>query len=288
MTRHFSRLLRAATMLAGFAAPLLPAAAFGATAQAQQEIVDRATLAAQEILANEQAGGQVQKLLRQARAVMICPRVFRVGIFFGGGEGGGCVLLARGGQGSWSSPAFYSWVGGSAGPQLGIQDAAVMMVIRTQQGLRAVMDSQFRLGVGASVAAVTVGAGIEGAISAALNSDIVAFSQNRGLFLGLTLQGTVMSADSNGDEAYYGQPVGTVDIVLAMRANNPAADPLRSMLMRYGAPQPAVAPLPPAVPAAYSQAGGADYGSQPYQAPAPGYAAGGPAPVQQQSLPPPR
>lgn len=290
MTRHFSRLLRAATILGGLAVPLLPEGAFGATAQGQQEIVDRATLAAQEILANAQAGAQVQKLLRQARAVMICPRVFRLGIIFGGGEGGGCVLLARGGQGSWSSPAFYSWVGGSAGPQLGIQDAAVMMVIRTQQGLRAVMDSQFRLGVGASVAAVTVGAGIEGAISAALNSDIVAFSQNRGLFLGLTLQGTVMSADSAGNEAYYGQPVGTVEIVLAMRANNPAADPLRAMLMRYGAPAPATAPLPPAVPApaAYSQAGGPDYGSQPYQAPASGYAAGGPAPVQQQSLPPPR
>jgi lipid-binding SYLF domain-containing protein len=244
------------------------------TAQGQQALVDRATLAAQEVLDDSQ-GHDARDLLPRARAVMICPRVFKAGFLFGG-EGGGCVLLARGGQGSWSSPAFYSVGGGSFGLQAGIQDAEVMMMILTTNGLRAVMDSQFRLGADASVAVVTIGGGVEGATTTNLNADIVAFARTRGLFAGVSLQGSVMSSDSEGDAIYYGQPVGPVEIVMAMRVNNPAADPLRAVLMRYGAP--AYTPPPPA---AY------------YQPPAPaqppvGYAAAPAGPVQEQNLPPPR
>jgi hypothetical protein len=115
---------------------------------------------------------------------------------------------------------------------------------------------------------------VEGATTANLHADIVAFATTRGLFAGLSLAGEVMNSDSYGDEVYYGQPVGPVDIVMAMRVNNPAADPLRAVLMRFGAPAPAPAPMPPAAP----------YNGSGYQ-PAPAYQA--PAPVQQQSLPPP-
>ena len=276
-----TRLVRALlplTMLAGFAGQ-----AHAVTAQDQQELVDRATLAAQDVFADRQ-GHDARALLPKARAVMICPRVFKAGFLFGG-EGGGCVLLARGGQGSWSSPAFYSVGGGSFGLQAGIQDAEVMMFILTDNGLRSVMDSQFRFGAGASVALVTIGGGVEGATTTNLNADIVAFARTRGLYAGVSLQGSVMSADSGGDEVYYNQPVGTVDIVKAMRVNNPAADPLRAVLMRFGNPEPA-APVagyypPPqgAPPQGYAQEG---------YPPPPGYGAAPPGPIQQQSLPPPR
>ncbi len=253
---------------------LAPLTAQAVTPQGQQELVDRATLAAQEIL-DDAEGHDARALLPQARAVMICPRIFHAGFLFGG-EGGGCVLLARGGQGSWSSPAFYSVGGGSFGLQAGIQDAEVMMLILTDNGLRSVMDSQFRLGGTASVALVTIGGGVEGATTTNLNADIVAFARTRGLFAGVSLQGSVMSSDSGGDQVYYNQPVGPVDIVMAMRVNNPAADPLRGVLMRGGAS--AAPSLPPPVPGGYYQ----------QQAEAPvGYAAPAGA-VQQQSLPPPR
>ncbi len=235
----------ALALIAGLAAPAAwPVAAQAAmpTAAGQQELVDRSTLAANDILA-DRSGQEARDVLRHARAVMICPRVLRAGFLFGG-EGGGCVLLARGGAGTWSSPAFYSMGGGSFGLQAGIQDAEIMMIIRTQAGLRAVMDSQFKIGAGASVALITLGGGIEGSTSAGLNADIIAFAKTRGLYAGVSLQGNVMSSDSGGDEAYYGTPVGPVDIVMAMRVNNPGADPLRSALMRAsGAPGPL--PRPP-------------------------------------------
>jgi len=276
--RFQGRLALAAALL------LTPAAAIADTQQGQQELVDRATLAAQEILDDAQ-GHDAREMLPHARAVMICPRVFRAGFLFGG-EGGGCVLLARGGAGSWSSPAFYSVGGGSFGLQAGIQDAEIMMMILTTNGLRAVMDSQFRLGADASVAVVTVGGGVEGATTANLNADIVAFARTRGLFAGVSLQGSVMSSDSEGDQLYYGQPVGPIEIVMAMRVNNPAADPLRAVLMRYGAPNapPPIANYQPQTgyqPQSYAQ-------QPPPEQPQVGYAAAPSGPVQEQSLPPPR
>jgi len=264
--------------LALVAAMAATPAARAVTAQGQQELVDRATLAAQDILSDSE-GHDARSVLPNARAVMICPRIFKAGFLFGG-EGGGCVLLARGGQGSWSSPAFYSVGGGSFGLQAGIQDAEVMLFIMTENGLRAVLDSQFRLGADASVALVTIGGGVEGATTTNLNADIVAFARTRGLFAGVSLQGSVMSADSGGNEVYYNQPVGAVDIVMAMRVNNPAADPLRSVLMRGSAPVPVQPP-----PTAYyaPQQGGPPQGYAQQ-----GYAAAPSGPIQQQSLPPPR
>jgi lipid-binding SYLF domain-containing protein len=268
---------------------LAPRAAGAVTVQDQQELVDRATLAIGEVLSGRE-GQEPRQLLPRARAVMICPRVFRAGFLFGG-EGGGCALVARGGQGSWSSPAFYSMGGGSFGLQAGIQDAEVVMMILTDVGLRAVMDTQFRIGANASVAFVTIGGGVEGATTAALNADIVAFARTRGLFAGVSLQGSVMSSDSEGDEVYYGQPVGPVDIVRAMRVSNPGADPLRAALMRAG-DAPAYAAAPPPPPGYAPQPGGygapQSYEPPPTYAPPQGYAAGGPAPVQSQALPPPR
>ena len=253
---------------------LAPLAVKAETPQGQQALVDRSTLAAQEIL-NDDQGGNARGVLPRARAVVICPRVFRAG-FLIAGEGGGCVLLARGGQGSWSAPAFYSLSSGSVGLQAGVQDAEVMMFILTENGLRSVMDNQFKLGGNASFAVVTLGGGVQGATTTNLNADIVAFERPRGFFAGFSVEGSVMSADNEGNQAYYNQPVGTIDIVMAMRVSNPAADPLRGLLMRYGAGQSAPA-LPP--PVAYQQGPQGD-------APV-GYAAPSGI-VQQQSLPPPR
>jgi lipid-binding SYLF domain-containing protein len=282
MVRIQQALRNAAYGAAFITTALAPSQAAAVTAQGQQELVDRATLAVQDVLGGADSG-QPRDMLPHARAVLVCPRVFRASFLFGG-EGGGCVLLARGGQGSWSSPAFYSMGGGSFGLQAGIQDAEIVMMILTDNGLRAVMDNQFRLGADASVALVTIGVGVEGATTTALNADIVAFAKTRGLFAGVSLQGSVMSSDSAGDEVYYGQPVGAVDIVRAMRVNNPGADPLRSALMQFGAP-----PQPRQTYAAAPGYGAPPvYSQPPSEAPMATYAPGGPGPVQAQSLPPPR
>jgi lipid-binding SYLF domain-containing protein len=164
---------------------------------------------------------------------MICPRVFRASFIFGG-EGGDCALVGRDGAGSWSSPAFYVLGSGSVGLQIGIQDATVMMMIMTDRGLQAVMDSQFKVGADASLAFATMGGGIQGGTTAAAGADIVSIARSRGLFAGLSLQGSILSYRPAWASAYYGRQYSARQIVVSMEAHNPGSDPLRAMLLRYG------------------------------------------------------
>ncbi|MDO9710364.1 lipid-binding SYLF domain-containing protein [Paracraurococcus lichenis] len=238
----------------------------------EQALVDRSTLAVQEILGEGNDRLNAQRLLRRARAAIICPRIFRAGFFFGG-EGGGCVLVGRDAAGSWSSPAFYTLGSGSFGLQAGIQDLQVLMLVMNQKALDAVLDSQLKLGADASVAVASFGGSVEGATTAAVGGDIVAFARARGLFAGLTLEGSLLSARSEWNRAYYRQEVGPREIVVSMRAHNPGADPLRAAMMRFGSAGGTVAAAP--VPAA------AD--------PGPGLVPGqtlGSGPVQRSTLPP--
>ncbi len=227
----------AATRRLLLAAALLLAAPAARGVEAPQALVDRATLAAEEMLLRGDPGAaeQTRAALRRARAALICPQVFRAG-FFLGGEGGGCVLIARDAAGSWTSPAFYSLASASFGLQFGVQDMKVMMLVMSDRALSAVLDSQFKLGADLSLALATVGAGVEGATTAAAGADLLVVARGRGLFAGLALEGTLLSAESGLNRAYYGREVGPRQILLAMEAHNPASDPLRAVLTRHGAP----------------------------------------------------
>ena len=198
----------------------------------QQTLVDRATLTVQDMMTQTVSEGP-QDLIRRAKAVMICPRIFKAGFFFGG-EGGNCVMLARAGNGTWSYPAFYTIGSGSFGLQIGIQDSQLLMLIMTEKGLNAVLDSQIKLGANASIAVATLGAGVQGSTTTAVGADIVAFSAARGLYGGISLEGSVMSSQTAWNQSYYGQPFAARQVVMQMQGNNRGADPLRDLLTRYG------------------------------------------------------
>lgn len=229
--RPAGRRSAAILLLAG---PLLLA---GAPARAQadeQALVDRATLTINEMLGDPNFKDAVD-LLRRARAILVIPRKFRAG-FIVGGEGGGGVLLARDGSGSWTSPAFFGVGGGSVGLQIGVQDAQVLMLIMNDRALNAILNSQFKFGADASLAVATIGAGIAGGTTTALGADLVTVSKTRGLFAGAVLEGTVMSSRSEWNQAYYGRDVSARQIVVDAAAHNPAADGLRAALMRFSQP----------------------------------------------------
>lgn len=286
-----------------------------------QALVDRSTLSLQGMM-EPGASDQAQAMLERARAVLICPRVFAAG-FIVGGSGGQCVMAARAANGTWSYPAFFTIGSASVGFQLGLKDSELVMMVMTNRGLDALLSSHFKIGADASAVVATIGGGVEGATTTAAGADIVAFTKSRGVFAGVSLGGSVLSAKSDWDAAYYGRQVDTRQIVLQMAASNPGADPLRALLTRYGSTQPAAPPggyagppsgtpsppgyQPPASqppgyqppgyqPQTYSgpPAGGASVYGQPAGGP-PSYAApnGAPVqlspngPIQQQSLPPP-
>ncbi|MFM2150786.1 MAG: hypothetical protein RLZZ187_3092 [Pseudomonadota bacterium] len=227
----FRGMIRAALLatLLGVAAPAL-------AQQDQQTLVDRAALAVQEVMTSGDRPQDAQDFLRRSRAVLVCPRIFRAG-FILGGEGGSCVLVGRDGAGSWSSPAFYQMGAGSIGLQIGVQDATVIMMVMTDRGLNALMNSQLTFGAEAAISIATIGGSIQGATTTAAGADIVAIARSRGLFAGMSLQGSVLSYLPDYAQAYYGRQVSARQIVVAMEAHNPGADPLRAMLMRFGTRQ---------------------------------------------------
>lgn len=199
-----------------------------------QQLVDRSTLMVESMLGNGSAqANQATQFLRQAKAVVVCPRIFRAGFFFGG-EGGNCVLVSRAANGSWSDPAFYTMGSGSFGLQIGVQDAEVMMLLMNDTALNAFLNSQFKIGADAGISVATIGAGVGGSTGPAFGADIITFAQAQGLYGGISLSGSVFSNDSGLDQQYYGQIIDPRQIVVGMAVNNPGANPLRAMLARYG------------------------------------------------------
>jgi lipid-binding SYLF domain-containing protein len=220
------RLFLAATILAAGLAPVV------ARADSPQHLVDSSTLALESLM-DVPEGTQAQQLLHHAKAVVICPNIFRAG-FFVGGEGGGCVMVARAANGSWSDPAFYTVGSGSFGLQIGVQNAQVMMLIMTNGGLNALLSSQVKLGADAGLTVATLGAGVNGAMSTAYNADILTLSKSQGLYGGISVSGSVFGQDNGAEAAYYGSDLDSRQIVVDMAGHNPGANPLRQELIRYG------------------------------------------------------
>ncbi len=208
-------------------APVAPA-----LADSPQHLVDSSTLALEDLVGGS-SGNQIQTYLHKAKAVVICPDIFRGGFVFGG-EGGGCVMAARTADGSWSYPALYNLGSGSFGLQIGVQNSEVIMLIMTNDGLNALLNSQFKFGGDAGVSVATFGTGVNGSMSTGLNADIISFSKSQGLYGGVSLGGSVLSNDSGSNQSYYGTQLDARQIVVDGQGQNPGANPLRTLLGRYG------------------------------------------------------
>ena len=142
------------------------------------------------------------------------------------------MLLVRG-RDSWSYPAFYTMSGASFGLQLGLVDSAIIFMIRTDKGLEAVLNNQFKFGADANVTFLVIGGGLGASTTSNLGADIVAYSLGGvGLYGGVSLEGTSLAPRESWNNSYYGQSVGARGIVIDRTVSNPQADRLRDFLAR--------------------------------------------------------
>lgn len=170
----------------------------------------------------------LQEHIGSAKAVLIAPQVVKAGFIFGGSGGRG-VLFARNEQtGRWQGPAFYNLATASVGFQAGIAVSETVTLVMSEKGLNSLLATAVKLGGDASIAAGPVGAGA----NADITSDFVAYSRSKGIYGGLNLDGTVISAADGWNQAYYGRAVLPTDIVLNATAHNPQADRLAAALSR--------------------------------------------------------
>ncbi len=144
------------------------------------------------------------KLLDEAKAIVIVPDTIKAGLVLGGRRGHG-VLSVRTADGGWSNPGFVTLTGGSIGLQVGVQSADVVLVFRSERGLDSIVNGKFTLGADAGVAAGPMGRNAAAATDGQMKAEIWSWSRARGLFAGVALDGAVLSMDDKANEAVYGQ-----------------------------------------------------------------------------------
>jgi lipid-binding SYLF domain-containing protein len=157
----------------------------------------------------------------QAKAVLIIPTLVKAGFIFGGSGGTGVVLARDEKTNTWKGPSFATAGSVSWGLQAGGSAAEVVMMAMTDKGKAALLSNKFQAGADASVAAGPVGTGAQAA-----TTDIVQFTRSKGIFGGISLEGSVIAVRESLNTAYYGKPVSPVDILVTGDAKNPQAKPL--------------------------------------------------------------
>jgi lipid-binding SYLF domain-containing protein len=171
-------------------------------------------------------------ILGKAAGIAIFPSTVKAGFVFGGMRGRG-LLSARGPNG-WSSPAFLTLTGGSFGLQIGGQATDIILVINDQRGLENLVSNQFKIGADASAAAGPVGRDAQAATDLQLRAQILSYSRARGLFAGVTINGSTIRQDLDANERFYGKRLTTKQIVFDGQAGSPeSVREWRETLGRY-------------------------------------------------------
>jgi lipid-binding SYLF domain-containing protein len=142
-------------------------------------------------------------LIEDCAGLAIIPNVIKAGLVIGGRHGKG-VLLVRTPVGGWTNPSFIDIKGGSVGWQLGVESADIILVFRTPRSIENITKGKFTLGADAGVAAGPLGRSAEASTDTAFKAEILAYSRSRGLYAGLTLQGSSIQEDRKANRDFYG------------------------------------------------------------------------------------
>ena len=191
------------------------------SAQAAREdaTVRTATLVLNEMMAIP-ARQIPQLLMANAQGLAIVPDVVKVGLIGGVRHGSG-VLLVRDHRGQWSPPTFIKMTGGSIGWQVGVQATDVVLVFNTRRSVEGLARGKFTIGVDAAAAAGPVGRQAGAATDAYLQAEIYTYWRSRGLFAGVSLDGSAIRTDQTASAIYYASPGATMSPALGPQSPFP-------------------------------------------------------------------
>lgn len=156
-----------------------------------------------------------QSLLNRAECVIVVPSMTKVAIGIGGSYGRGAMVCRSGASfgGAWGSPAMYALEGGSVGLQLGAQSTDLVLLVMNARGVEALLSTKVQLGANMSVAAGPKGRDAGASTDASLRAEILSYSRSRGLFAGVSLEGTSLRPDDDASAAIYGHEITARAIV---------------------------------------------------------------------------
>ncbi len=166
-----------------------------------------------------------QELLDKAECVIVLPSVKKLAIGFGGSYGRG-AMVCRSGQtftGPWGPPAMYALEGGSFGLQLGGQATDFVLLVMNPGGARSLLKSKVKLGAGASAAAGPKGRDASAATDVVMKAEVLSYSRSKGLFAGVSLEGSTLRSDGGANKNLYGKDLTATDIIRKRAVSTPAA-----------------------------------------------------------------
>jgi len=177
--------------------------------------------------------GIPQDLLDKAECVAVFPSVKKLAVGIGGSYGRG-ALVCRSGKnyaGPWGAPAMYALEGGNIGFQLGGQATDFVLLVMNDKGARSILKSKVKLGADASAAGGPKGRSASAGTDILMKAEILSYSRSRGLFAGVSLEGSTLRSDGGANKNLYGKDLSATQIIVDHTVSAPAAaQPLISIL----------------------------------------------------------
>jgi lipid-binding SYLF domain-containing protein len=177
-----------------------------------------------------------QDLLDKAECVIVIPSVLKAAFGIGGAYGRGAMACRSGEHftGKWGSPTMIALEGGSFGFQLGGQATDFVILVMNPRGANAILSSKVKLGADASAAAGPKGRDAAASTDVTLRAEMLTYSRSRGLFAGISLEGSTLRPDNNANESIYHRKVNATDVVRKGGvAIPPAAQKMVSLLDQH-------------------------------------------------------
>ena len=153
-----------------------------------------------------------ERLMSRAYGIAVIPNVVKVAAVVGGRRGRGAMVV-RDANGKFTDPIMVSITGGNVGWQIGIQSTDIVLVFTTRQGIEGITDGKLTLGADASVAAGPLGRAASAGTDQTFSAEVYSYSRNRGLFAGVSLDGSIIAIDSKSNKGLYGKSTSASDII---------------------------------------------------------------------------
>jgi SH3 domain-containing YSC84-like protein 1 len=157
-----------------------------------------------------------QEVIEKAECVIVFPSVLKAAFVVGASYGRGAMACRTGEhfKGPWGAPAMYALEGGSVGFQIGGEATDLVLLIMNDRGARSILESKVKLGGDASVAAGPVGRDASADTDAYMRAEVLSYSRARGLFAGISLEGSTLRPDDDATADVYGRKLTAREIVL--------------------------------------------------------------------------
>jgi len=180
-----------------------------------------------------------QDLLDKAACVIVMPSVLKAAFVFGGSYGRGAMTCRSGDnfRGPWGAPTMMALEGGSFGFQLGGQATDFVLLVMNDRGASSILNSKVKLGADASAAAGPKGRTAEAATDVTMRAEVLTYSRSRGLFAGISLNGSSLRPDNDANERIYGRKLDAKDIALHGAVPIPASARMLISILNQHSPK---------------------------------------------------